>query len=91
MKLGTQVGLFNDYGNEKYKKMKELGFDYADIGIEGELNGKTEEEYAASILREKALADEAGVTVWQVHGPWRYPPIDVTPEDREWLHVVSPV
>ena len=78
MKLGTQVGLFNDYGNEKYKKMKELGFDYADIGIEGELNGKTEEEYAASILREKALADEAGVTVWQVHGPWRWPPHDET-------------
>ena len=83
MKLGTTVGLFWNFGAERYKKMKEYGFDYADYSIDGELNGKTEEEYEAMVLAEKALADEAGVTIWQVHGPWRYPPHDETPELRE--------
>ena len=44
MKLGTTVGLFWNFGAERYKKMKEYGFDYADYSIDGELNGKTEEE-----------------------------------------------
>ena len=62
--------------------MKEYGFDYADYPISGELGELTEEEYEAQILAVKALADEAGVTIWQVHGPWRYPPHDETPELR---------
>ena len=82
MKLGTTVNHFNVYKTDRYKKMKEFGFDYADYGISGELNGRTEEEYEALILAEKELADEAGVTIWQVHGPWRYPPHDETEELR---------
>lgn len=83
MKLGSTVGLFAGYGEERYKKMKEMGFDYADYGISGELGSKTEEEYEAMVLAEKALADEAGVTIWQIHGHWRYPPHDETEELRE--------
>ncbi len=82
MRLGSTVGSFRRWGKDCYKKMKELGFDYADIGIGGELDGKTEEEYEAIFLAEKALADAAGVTIWQIHGPWRYPPHDETPENR---------
>ncbi|MBQ9099304.1 MAG: hypothetical protein IJY50_07740 [Clostridia bacterium] len=63
MKLGTTVGLFACYGEQRYEKMKEYDFDYADYGIGGELNGRTEEEYEALILAEKALADKAGVTI----------------------------
>lgn len=83
MKLGTTTGLFAPYGEQRYQKMKEMGFDYADYSIPGDLNGRTEEEYEAAVLAEKAMADEAGVTIWQVHGPWRYPPHDETPELRE--------
>ena len=83
MKLGSTVGLFAGYGEERYKKMKEMGFDYADYGISGDLGSKTEEEYEAMVLAEKALADEAGVTIWQIHGHWRYPPHDETEELRE--------
>ncbi len=83
MKLGTTAGLFSRFGNDRYKKMKELGFDYADYGISGDLGDKTEEEYEAMVLAEKALADEAGVTIHQIHGPWRYPPHDETEELRE--------
>ena len=89
MKLGSTVGLFSGYGEERYLKMKELGFDYADYGINGILGDKTEEEYEAMILAEKALADAAGVTIWQIHGHWRYPPHDETEalreERMEWM------
>lgn len=85
MKLGAQINLFAKYGELRYKKLKEHGFDYADYPISGSLDGRTEEEYEQIILHEKALADEAGVTIWQVHGPWRYPPHDETEENRaEW-------
>lgn len=80
MKLGSSK--FSSYGENCYKKMKEFSFDYADFGISGELGEKTEEEYVQQILHEKTLADEAGVTIWQVHGPWRYPPHDETEELR---------
>ena len=83
MKLGATAGLFSCFGEERYKKMKEYGFDYADYGISGELGSRTEEEYEALILAEKALADEAGVTIHQIHGHWRYPPHDETEELRE--------
>ena len=83
MKIGSTERLFACFGDERYKKMKEYGIDYADISIGGTLGGKTEEEYEAVILAEKALADEAGVTIHQVHGHWRYPPHDETEELRE--------
>ena len=83
MKLGSTERLFACFGDERYKKMKEYGIDYADISIGGTLGDKTEEEYEAMILAEKALADEAGVTIHQVHGHWRYPPHDETEELRE--------
>lgn len=82
MKLGSKTDLFYPYGEDKYKKMKEFGFDYADVPISGILDGKTEEEYLASIMKEKQMAEAAGVTIWQIHGPWRYPPHDETPELR---------
>ena len=34
------------------------------------------------LLREKRLAEEAGIEISQVHGPWRYPPKDGTEEER---------
>ena len=83
MKLGSTVEIFAAFGEKRYAMMKKYGFDYADCYFDGELRGKTEEEYDASILAEKALADQSDVTIWQVHGPWRYPPHDETPEMRE--------
>lgn len=82
MKIGAQTSLFACYKEERYQKMKAFGFDHADLSINGELQGKTEQEYEQMILHEKELADAAGVTIWQVHGPWRYPPHDETEELR---------
>lgn len=83
MKLGSRVRIFECFGNDRYKKMKEYGFDYADYAISGILDGKTEEEYKALVLAEKALAEEAGVTIWQVHGNWQVPVHDETEALRE--------
>ncbi len=83
MKLGSSIGLFMSFGEERYKKMKEYGFDYADLPIDPDGFMGTREEYLENIRREKALADEAGVTIWQIHGPWRWPPHDETEERRE--------
>ncbi len=82
MKIGCTAASFSRFGEERYKKMKEHGFDYADISIDGELKGGSEQEYAAKLHREKELADAAGVTLWQAHGPWRWPVRDYTEEDR---------
>lgn len=83
MKVGHTPKIFGAWGEDRYRKMKEIGYDYADFDLPGELNGCTEEEYEAAVLHEKALADEAGVTIWQTHGPWRWPPHDETEEARQ--------
>ena len=82
MKIGSNLTIFRDYGNECFKKMKEFGYDYADIHIDDAPYTSDEEAYYAYYMNQKRLADEAGVTIWQVHGPWRYPPHDETPEHR---------
>lgn len=74
------------YGDEQYKKLKEYGFDCVDFGMadtDSEYYTLPEAEADALLLRHKALAKEAGIEISQVHGPWRYPPMDSTPEERE--------
>ena len=75
--------VFHRFGEERYEKMKEIGFLFADLFLDGELRGRTEEEYDECYRKEKALAAASGVTFHQVHGPWVYPPKDDTPEARE--------
>ena len=82
MRLGSTQALFSGYGEQCYRKMKAFGFDYADVSIPGELHGTGEEAYVQRWLNEKKRAEEAGVTIHQVHGPWRYPPHDETEELR---------
>lgn len=78
MRFGATKNLFSCYGELCYSKMKEYGFDYADVSVPGELGEMDEADYRQYYLRERACADAAGVTIWQVHGPWRYPPHDET-------------
>ena len=89
MKLGANEGIFKCFGDNRYKMMKKYGFDYADYVLDGVLGDKTEEEYEAMVLAEKALADEAGVTIHQIHGHWRWLPHDETEalreERAEWM------
>lgn len=83
MKIG--ITGFIQLGDEQYKKMKEYGFDSVDFGMantDSAYYTLPEEESDALLLRHKALAEEAGVVINQVHGPWRYPPEDDTEENR---------
>lgn len=83
MKIGIENG--SRYGELAYKKFKEFGFDCIDFGLshtESAFYSLPEAEIDALILKHKALADDAGIEISQVHGPWRYPPMDSTPEER---------
>ena len=76
------------YGGEKmYKIMGEAGIRALDICIPDtteeiyySLDGKELEEY---IENDRRLIAEAGLYVNQIHGPWRFPALDATVEDRQ--------
>lgn len=76
---------YNRYGDEKYRKIKEHGFDCVDFSImntETELYETTKERFTDILLHEKQLSEDAGVKIHQLHGPWRIPK-DNTEEDRQ--------
>lgn len=83
-----QVGISDPqkWGERHYSKLKSFGFDCYDFNMSNtdiavyNYENKDFEEY---FKIQKRLADEAGITIWQVHGPWRYPPRDFTIEDRQ--------
>lgn len=73
------------WGNRKYKMLAELGFeclDYQMVNTESLLYTMSEAELAEYAAKEKALANEAGIEIFQAHGPWRWPPNDYTAEGR---------
>jgi len=76
---------FGRYGENTYKKVKEFGFDCTDFNIcetDSDIYTLPTAKSDEILLREKRLAEEAGIEISQVHGPWRYPPQDATEEDR---------
>ena len=86
MKIGITESSYNVYPKEgRYQRIKADGYDCVDFGMSNtEVVPYTlgEEEFDAYLLHERALAEEAGITISQVHGPWRWPPQDTTEEDR---------
>ena len=87
-KIGIETG-FNEvshgrFGTGHFKKMKEHGFSFGDLNLcqtSQPIYQMSEGDARAFIDGKLALADAAGVKIWQVHGPWRYPPRDLTAED----------
>lgn len=85
MKIGIYHARYTRFGEECYRKMKAHGFSCVDFGMadtETPLYAASEEEFREMLLHEKQLAEEAGMEINQVHGPWRWPPRDRTPEDQ---------
>lgn len=89
MKIGIRPEEFIRFGDERYHKAKEQGYD---CGIFGMVDPDllvyhcSEDDFRKTILREKELAQSAGIEITQVHGPFRMPPRDLEPGDREeWM------
>ena len=87
MKIGIEFNVFSSgdcrYGDDRYKKLKEHGFSCIDFNMSNTNTALyTSTKADELLLREKFLADAAGIEINQVHGPWRSPPRDKTPEDR---------
>lgn len=86
MKTGMCSQYYERWGKMRYRKLKEHGYDYVDYDLSDtdkpvySCDGK---ELEAALRDEKKLMDEAGIEVSQVHGPWRWPPRDHTPEERQ--------
>lgn len=85
MRIGCEESPFNRFGDDKYKRMAEIGYVAADYNLAGTSSGvytMGEAEGKEFLLKEKELAKEAGVDIVQTHGPWRWPCNDSTPEHR---------
>ena len=83
MKIGIMGSRI--WGERHYAKLRSFGFDCYDFqmpGTEAVPYALGEKGFFAYLAEEKRRADEAGLTIWQAHGPWRYPPRDGTAEDR---------
>ncbi len=85
MMLGINVGSYSRWGEKRYEKIKEHGFSCVDFNMMGTDNfpycdslAETEKKLTA----EKELAATEGIEIYQVHGPWHWPPNDSTTELR---------
>ncbi len=86
MKIGIGASSFGRYPlEERYKVMRAMGYESADFGMsvtEDEPYSLPEAEAVAMLQAHRQAAEEAGIEISQVHGPWRWPPQDGTEEDR---------
>ena len=85
MRIGIGVGSYQRWGNDRYKKINQHGFSCVDFNMMDTKSfpyndsiKETEEKLAI----EKRLADEYNIQIYQVHGPWHWPPNDSTEELR---------
>lgn len=90
MKIGIQTSTFDTEGygrwkDKTYDKLNEHGYSCTDFDMsntETPIYTLPEEEAKELLLKEKELAEKSGIEIVQVHGPWRWPPKDLTQEDR---------
>ena len=90
MKIGVSIEPYgkaaNCFGEEVFQKLGSFGFSAIDYNISGtkyELYSMDDAAFEQRLRQEKAAAQEAGLVIHQMHGPWRSPPRDATPEDRQ--------
>lgn len=86
MKIGIGAGSYDRFGKEKYVKIREHGFECVDYNMMGMDNFPycdSLEETKHKLTAEKELADASNIEIYQVHGPWHWPPDDSTKELRD--------
>ncbi len=89
MRTGITFNMYGDgynlYGGDSYKKIKEHGYSCVDFALgdtETPVYNSSDEAAKKILLNQKQRAEAAGIEIWQVHGPWRWPPRDRSAEDR---------
>ena len=88
MKIGiTTGGYLHRYGYEKgLERMRAHGYETLDYGdfsdTETPLFAGTESEFEKTLSAQRDQITAAGIEISQVHGPWRWPMHDETPENR---------
>lgn len=87
MKTGITGAYLSAYGFEEgLKRMKAHGYDALDYGglchTEDKIFHVSEEEFVATLKRERAIIESCGLTVNQTHGAWRWPAMDFSAYDR---------
>lgn len=87
MRIGIVESAYVRYGiSEGARKAREHGFECYDFGrfidTETEFFKLPEEQFKSELTHIRELVEAEGITVWQTHAPWRFPPRDATPEDR---------
>ena len=91
MKIGVPIYEYRRlYPLERIpEKMKAHGIDsvdYADLyNTESKLFRLDEESFKEVLTYERCVLESGGITVHQIHGPWRYPPKDGTAEERRQM------
>lgn len=91
MRLGLNCDSFSPSGYSKYweeasfQKMKALGYSAVDFSVLGKTATKIyqadEETRRAILLRERMLAEDAGLTIHQAHAPWLSLSRSLSPEE----------
>ena len=76
-----QIGLYScrtlaRFGDRRYAVLRDAGFDGLDLRINDKvavIAAFPEDEYMAVVMRHKAMAEEAGIGIFQLHAPWTWP------------------
>lgn len=89
MKIGIGNYYLERYGLDVgAKRMAEDGYSFADLDFsdaESEFYTSTEDNFFMLAGRYKAALKKQGIEIFQIHGPWIFPPKDSTEEDRAVL------
>ena len=69
-----------------FERMKQHGYDCTDyqylVDTENEVFAQDAAGFERTLLGVRQDAQNAGIEIYQAHGPWRWPPQDFTPEER---------
>ncbi len=84
MKIGISKYPFTSF-DKSYEELRGYGFECIDYSISNTdtfIYQAEGEEFDGYIAREREHARKAGIEISQIHGPWRWPAKDGTPEER---------
>lgn len=89
MKIGISFSpagkAYGRYGKDKFSKVRQHGYSAVDYNIANtdiDLYNLNENDLRLAIHAEKTSAQASGVEIFQVHGPWRWPPRDGSEQER---------